>query len=258
MTARIAPLDEDRPLVTFVLPAKDEAKAIGKVLAGLPTETLELMGIDSEKVVLDGDSHDATRDIVYGHGGTTVFFGDGEGKARALREARDEFNGDYILMLDADGTYAPDGIPRILARLAQDEADVVMGRRVIQPGAMSLTHRLGNRALSGMARLLYGGPCPDLCTGMWGFQAHALDSLPLEATGFELEAEMFAQASRLGLRIDHVPIDYLPRLGSSSITTRDGLRIAWCLLRSRWRDLDGARAPANPSLNAPSTSGEPK
>lgn len=257
MTKRLVTLVEDRPLVTFVLPAKDEAEAIGKVLAGLPTETLDLMGFDSEKVVLDGDSHDGTRDIVYGHGGASVVFGDGKGKARALREARDELHGDYILMLDGDGTYAPDAIPRILAPLIRDEADIVMGRRSIQPGSMSLIHRIGNRALSWMARLLYGGSCPDLCTGMWGFQAHALGSLPLQATGFELEAEMFAEASRLGLRIENAPIDYLPRLGASSLTTRDGLKIAWCLLRSRWRDLGAARPPPDPRRMVPRPNRDP-
>ncbi len=229
--------DPTRPLVTIVLPAKNEAAGIGTVLSELPTRTLDLMGLDSEIVVLDGDSQDRTREVVYEHGGATVVFGEGAGKAQALRSARGHLTGDLIVMLDADGTYAADAIPRILAPLIRDDADVVMGYRRIHPGAMSATHRFGNGALTLLASLLYQRHCRDLCTGMWGFQADALDALPLQGTGFELEAEMFAHASRLGMRIEQVPTDYLPRMGRSKLGASDGLRIAWWLLRSRWRSI---------------------
>lgn len=232
------PQDPTRPFITLVLPAKNEAEGIGTVLSELPTRTLDLMGLESQTVVLDGDSQDHTRQVVYEHGGATVVFGEGAGKAQALRSARGHLTGDLVVMLDADGTYAADAIPRILAPLIRDDADVVMGYRRIHPGAMSPTHRFGNRALTLLASLLYQRRCRDLCTGMWGFQAEALDALPLKGTGFELEAEMFAHASRLGMRIEQVPTDYLPRMGRSKLGASDGLRIAWWLLRSRWRRLD--------------------
>jgi dolichol-phosphate mannosyltransferase len=119
-----------------------------------------------------------------------------------------------------------------------------MGYRRIQPGAMTGIHRFGNQMLTWLASLLYQRRCRDLCTGMWGFQASALDALPLESTGFELEAEMFAHAARLGLRIEQVQADYLPRVGSSKLGFTDGFRIAWSLLRSRFDSLDGtSRSP---------------
>ena len=254
MIARAMTRGAHRPgLVTFVVPAKNEAPAIARTLRALPVRTLQAAGVRSEGLILDGNSHDGTREIAEGLGATVV--PDREaGKGAAVRNARAQFRGDYVVMLDADGTYAPDAIPRLLAPLAWGEADVVMGTRDIQSGAMSNLNRVGNALLSLGASVLYGRPCPDLCTGLWGFQAAALNALPLTSRGFELEAEIFSLASRLGLRIASVPVDYLPRHGITKLSAaRDGLRIGWCLVRSRFVPLTrgvGAAGSAQPDAIA--------
>lgn len=234
------PAPNPRRLVTIVLPAKNEEAAIGRTLRSLPLATLGAMGFDTEVVVLDGNSSDATARIAR-EWGATVITDRSPGKGNALRNAVGRFRGDPIVMLDADGTYAPDAIPRVVARLAFGKADVVMGRRVLQKGAMSRIHEYGNSLLSVGATLLYARACPDLCTGLWGFRADALRRLPLHARGFELEAELFAMSSRLGLKIEQVRTDYLPRHGKAKLSGGpDGLRIGWFLVRSRFR-------PARPS-----------
>jgi dolichol-phosphate mannosyltransferase len=221
--------------VTIVLPARDEEAAIGRTLRALPLPTLATMGFDSEVFVLDGRSTDRTAHIAR-EWGARVLTDRERGKGAALREARPHFGGDYVVMLDADGTYAEDAIPRVVARLAFGGADVVMGRRVPQRGAMSRVHEAGNSLLSVGASVLYGRACPDLCTGLWGFRAEAFRRLDLQAKGFELEADLFAQSSRLGLRMQQVRTDYLPRHGRAKLSGGpDGLRIGWWLLRSRFR-----------------------
>lgn len=232
------PEEDARPfetgLVTVVLPARNEEAAIGPTLRSLPIETLQTSGFDVEVMVLDGLSEDRTRDIVYKHGGATVVFDRQLGKARALINARELFQGDYVVMLDADGTYPPEAIPRLLMPLAWDEADVAMGCRRPQAGAMSTLHAVGNVGLSLLASVLYQRRCRDLCTGMWGFRSEALHALPLQSYEFELEAEMFALSERLDLRFEQIPIDYLPRRGSSKLTMSDAVRIVWWLVRSRF------------------------
>jgi glycosyltransferase involved in cell wall biosynthesis len=221
--------------VSIVLPAKNEEAAIGRTLRALPLATLRTMGFETEVLVLDGQSTDRTAEIAKAWGAIVVTDRE-RGKGSALRNARDLFSGDYIVMLDADGTYAADAIPRVVSRLAFGTADVVMGRRIVQPGSMSRVHEAGNSLLSVGATVLYGRACPDLCTGLWGFRADAFAKLPLRARGFELEAELFALSSRLGLRIQQVRTDYLPRHGRAKLAGGpDGLRIGWWLLRSRFR-----------------------
>lgn len=228
-------------LVTIVVPAKNEAPAIGRTLRGLPVGTLRAAGYTVETVVVDGRSRDGTDDIARRHGARVIRDG-GAGKGLAVRQARGAFHGEFIVMIDADGSYAPDAIPRVVDAMARGGADVVMGDRRPQPGSMSGLHRVGNRLLSMQATLLYGTACRDVCTGLWGFRHEALRGLPLRSTGFELEAELFATSTRLGLRIAHVPVDYLPRQGVAKLSaSRDGMRIGWTLLRSRFIPLEPQR-----------------
>lgn len=245
-----------RRLVTIVLPAKNEEAAIGRTLRSLPLATLRAMGFDSEVVVLDGNSSDATARIAH-EWGATVITDRRPGKGRALRHARDRFRGDPVVMLDADGTYAPDAIPRVVARLAFGTADVVMGRRVLQKGAMSRIHEYGNSLLSVGASLLYARACPDLCTGLWGFRSAALAKLPLTSKGFELEADLFAMSARLGLRIEQVRTDYLPRHGQAKLSGGpDGLRIGWFLVRSRFRPARPGRSRMHAKVAASADAAE--
>ncbi|MFA5944953.1 MAG: glycosyltransferase [Candidatus Thermoplasmatota archaeon] len=233
-------------LVTLVVPAKDEGGAIAATLRSLPRSTLHAAGYRTEVIVLDGHSRDETVTIARSLG-AAVLPDRGHGKGSALREARSAFQGDYVIMLDGDGTYATDAIPRVLALLASGEADVVMGDRVALDGSMSVVHRAGNALLSLGATVLYGHRVPDLCTGLWGFRTDALRRLPLISEGFELEAELFALSARLHLRIRHTPVDYLPRTGDSKLATRDGLRIGWSLVRNRFSALHRRIVPASPS-----------
>jgi dolichol-phosphate mannosyltransferase len=236
-----------RGLITIVLPAKDEEAGIGATLRALPLATLAAQGFDAEVLVLDGASGDRTREIAAAWGAAVVEQ-QSPGKGAAVRAARAQMQGDYVIMLDADATYPPDAIPLVADALARGEADVVLGSRRkgwVAPGAMGPTNRLGNWALSSLASVLYLRRCSDVCTGLWGFRGDALRSLSLESRGFELEVELFGRSARAGLRVREVPVDYLPRRGGTKLSrARDGLRIGWWLVRTRF-------APARPDPSAP-------
>lgn len=222
--------------VTILLPSKDEQDGIRATLDALPLRTLRAMGLQVDVLVVDGGTDDTARIAM--EWGARVMRDDGTGKGRAVRRARQHLRADYVVMLDADGTYAPDAIPSILQPLMRDEADVVMGRRAPQPGAMTGLHRFGNRILSAHATALFARNCQDVCTGMWGFRSDVLRSLPLRSRGFELEAEMFALSCRMGLRVHTTPVDYLPRSGTAKLSSfRDGGLILASLVRGRFNAL---------------------
>lgn len=244
----------ERGVVTLLVPAKNEEHGIGMTLRALPLATLEAQGFGHEVLVLDGASVDRTCDIARAWG-AEVLAQPAPGKGSAVRAARARIRGDYVVMLDADATYAADAIPMVVDALARGEADVVMGSRLrgrIAPGAMSLTNRVGNHLLSFLASALYGRRCTDVCTGLWGFRADAFRALPLESAGFELEVELFGRAARAGLRVREVPVDYLPRRGGTKLSRlADGLRIGWCLVRTRFRGQGRPAATAPPPERPP-------
>lgn len=241
-----------RGLLTIVVPARNEQAAIGATLRALPLQTLRAAGLDAEVIVLDGNSSDATAAIARAAGATVIPDRSTDGKGTAVRDARPLFRGEYIVMLDADGTYPPDTIPGLLVPLLVGEADIAMGVRIPTKGAMTPSHKVGNAALSFVASALYGRRCRDLCTGLWAFRADALRSLPLRSKRFGLEAELFALACRRGLRISEVPIDYLPRRGEGSKPKLrfgpDGTRILLRLLKARVARLPRPVLPGTPGV----------
>ena len=106
---------------------------------------------------------------------------------------------------------------------------------------MSPLNRMGNRVLSALARLLFRVSVTDVCTGMWAFTADTLRQISLEASGFDLEADLFGSAALEDARITELPIDYGARIGPPKlIPIRTGLRIA---LRLFSRRLKGPGSP---------------
>ncbi len=225
-----------RATVTILLPAKNEEDGIEATFADLPVARLEALGHRVEVLVADGRSHDRTRAVAAQHG-ARVIQQLGTGKGRGVRTALDVATGDYIVMLDADSTYPARAIPAFVAML-ESGYDVVMGTRMagrIEDGAMKNVNRLGNHSLSALATLLYGRRCSDVCTGMWGLRRDAIRPLGLTSRGFEIEAELFARATRAGLRIIEIPIAYGQRSGVTKLgSIRDGLRIGAALVRYRF------------------------
>ncbi len=242
--------------VIVLMPALDEERGIGLVLDRIPFEALQDMGCEVSVLVVDGESRDATREIAQ-RKGAHVLVQSGRGKGNGVRQAfarivRHQSDQSYqhhrqfVVMLDADGTYPVEDIPLIVDALRAGN-DVVMGSRLlghIVGGAMTGLNIWGNRLLSLFARVLFGIPVTDVCTGMWGFSEEFLQRCDLQARGFELEAEIFASASLLRARITEVPIEYRVRHGEPKmVPIRTGAEIAWCLLRNRFRAL-GARSSA--------------
>ena len=129
-------------------------------------------------------------------------------------------------MIDADLTYDFEEIPRFVKEL-DDGAELVMGNRLqnVQPGAMSLTSRIGNPILSGFLNMLYRSPVGDAHCGMRAFRRDVLPRLDLRSTGMEFASEMVIRASKEQLDIRELPIALHQRGGESKLSPfRDGWR----------------------------------
>jgi len=136
--------------------------------------------------------------------------------------------GDVIVMADADGSYDFGALPAFLERIG-DGDDLVMGSRFkghIEPGAMPWTHRhIGSPILSGLLNLLYRTGIDDAHCGMRAFRRDIVPDLRLRMPGMEFASEMVVNASRAGLRIGEVPVNYRVRGGKSKLrTVPDGWR----------------------------------
>lgn len=212
-----------RPTVSLVIPVRNEARNIAWVLE-------QIAGDVDEIILVDGDSTDATLITARScRPDVKVVQQDGVGKGSALRTGFLAASQDIIVMMDADGSMAPQEIGHFVHFLSHGY-DFVKGSRFIAGGgSMDITRirRLGNRFLLGVFNTLYGADLTDLCYGFCAFHRRYLDHLALSATGFEIEAEMTVHALHSGLRIAEVPsFEMGRRAGESNLrAVRDGVRV---------------------------------
>lgn len=219
--------------VSVVIPAKNEARNIGWVVGRLPWSV-------DEVVLVDGNSTDATVEVTRTIRPDVVVVTDSQpGKGAALRAGFAAATGDYVVMLDADGSMDPAEIETFVAALDAG-ADLAKGSRFVPGGGtadMSVLRYAGNRALLAFANLLFGVSHSDLCYGYAAFRRRAVLGLRLTAVGFEVETQLFLRATHAGLRVVEVPSFEAPRrFGTSNLHTfRDGWRVFTTILAERWR-----------------------
>lgn len=235
------PANEDRDssalTVSLVIPVRNEARNIAWVLEQVADEVHEI-------ILVDGNSTDATLITARScRPDIKVVDQEGVGKGSALRTGFLAATGDIIVMMDADGSMAPQEIRHYLHFLANGYDFVKGSRFMAGGGSLDITpfRRLGNRFLLGVFNTLYDADLTDLCYGFCAFQRRYLDLLALSATGFEIEAEMSVRAMQAGLRIAEVPSLELPRrAGKSNLNSiRDGFRVLNTVLRGHRSGLSG-------------------
>jgi hypothetical protein len=95
-----------------------------------------------------------------------------------------------------------------------------------------MIHRVGNNLLNYVASQFSRHPILDLCSGFWGLDLSTGIDREIEASGFELEAELFLKAYKRGLTVTQFPVSYGPRIGEAKLrAAQDGLRILLTILR---------------------------
>jgi dolichol-phosphate mannosyltransferase len=223
--------------VCLVLPTFNEEKGIKKVLEDIPNPVV------SDVVVVDGYSSDNTVIAAKSSNkktyGMKVIFQDGYGKGMAFQSFLKKINLDMFdvyVMLDADNTYDPNEIKKIISPILNNGADVVMGNRFSfeeTKDLMSPVTLFGNKLLTLIANLLYFKNPKDICTGYWAFSRKFLKNIKIRANGFDLEANLFTEAVKGGFEIESVPVRYGLRIGQKKLKYHHGLLILWRLLRER-------------------------
>jgi len=238
--------------VSVVIPTKNEARNIAWVLE-------RMSPIVDEVIIVDGLSTDDTVAVAKMVRPDAVIVNHPvPGKGEAIRAGFAAASGDFIVMIDADGSMDPGEIPVYVEMLAQGY-DLVKGSRCM-PGGGSVDatplRAWGNGILVKMANLLLGTNFSELCYGYMAVRRSRLPDLNLESTGFEIETEIVVSAHRAALAIAEVPSFESPRRsGESNLNTfRDGFRVFRALVAGRYRgdrgrsaaELEPVEVPASP------------
>jgi len=195
-----------RPELTVLLPCLDEARTVATCVRKAVT-ALDALGVDHEVVVADNGSTDGSQELAAAAGARVVLVPQ-RGYGAALRTGIEQARGRYVLMADADDSYALDRPGAFLEALRAGD-DLVMGNRFaggVEQGAMPALHRyLGNPVLSAVGRLFFHIPVRDFHCGMRAFDRDKAVALDLRSTGMEFASELVVKFALAGHRVSEVP-----------------------------------------------------
>ncbi|MGW4500973.1 glycosyltransferase family 2 protein [Micromonospora sp. NPDC004336] len=198
--------------VTVLLPCLNEAETL-EVCVRKALRSLRECGVAGEVLVSDNGSTDGSQEIAE-RAGARVVHAPVRGYGGALQFGIDQARGRYVIMADADDSYALSELGPFVEALRAGH-DVVMGNRFrggIAPGAMPPLHRyLGNPVLSWLGRRLFGlREVRDFHCGMRGFNAERIRALGLCMPGMEFASELVVRAALAGYDIVEVPTTLSP------------------------------------------------
>ncbi len=237
----------DKPDLSIIIPAKDEAHSIGNVISrikeSLPTFSHEI-------IVVDDGSRDNTRESARNNGTILVSQPENLGKGAAMKTGVENARGNIVVFLDGDGAHDPQDIPNVVEPILQNKAELVIGSRHLVESKVlyaPLTRRLSNKLASFIMSVIISFllplaalfKCPikwvkitDCTSGFRAIKRESWQNLDLNSQGFEIEAEVIYEAVRNGLTIAEAPIscNWDKQLSRLSIV-RDGWKTLKLLVK---------------------------
>ena len=226
--------------VAIIIPVKDEEVGLQYLLDNYKKSKFYEDSNISFIFVIDARTSDLSKSVAADFSNLIIDQDTTHGKGAAVRQALEVWKDnmtDFVIFMDADGSYSFDDVSKILTSL-NNGSDVVSGSRFLEekgaPKGMGYMHNFGNRVLSMAASLRNKRKISDLCTGLWGFNSDAISKLNLNSNGFDLEAEIAGKSCRANLSHTEVAINWSARKGGSSKLNsfRDGIIILLRIIRT--------------------------
>ncbi|MFY9800935.1 MAG: glycosyltransferase family 2 protein [Methanoregula sp.] len=185
-----------------VLPAYNEELVIGTVV-------LRTRQHADRVIVVDNGSADRTAEVAKLAGAEVVRIDHTLGKGHALllglRHAR-KTGCTVAVTLDADGQHDPGDIQRVAGMVSIGKADIVIGSRFLNNTRKSPHRGFGQKTLGLFTTIGSKTRVTDSHSGFRAFSCQALDNLDFSSEGYDVESDMMAHFTRMGLPVTEVPL----------------------------------------------------
>lgn len=211
--------------IAVLIPCYNEEKTIEKVVLDFKNALP-----DAIIYVYDNNSTDRTAEIA-SNAGAVVKKEYQQGKGNVIRRMFREIDAKCYLMIDGDDTYPAEDAGKLVDRVLNYEADMVVGDRLSSTyfeQNKRKFHNFGNTVVRKMINHLFNTDIKDIMTGYRAFSYKFVKSFPVISKGFEIETEMSIHAVDKNMKVDNIIVGYRDRpVGSESKlnTYRDGAKV---------------------------------
>ena len=202
--------------ISIVVPTKNEVNTLKDVLEKTKNMTDDL-------IVVDGHSTDGTTELAKNLGAKVVL-DNGLGKGDALRVGLNEVKNPITVFIDADGSHDPQDIPKLTEPIENDDADLVMGSRMLGGSdelfgdIKEVTRLIGSLVISLSINYRFGKRLTDYQNGFRAIKTEVGKSLNLKSNITTIEQEMAMKCLKNNYRVTEVPThEYGRRAGESKI-----------------------------------------
>ncbi len=217
--------------VSVAIPCYNERETITQTI----DETLKVaFGCDREVIVIDDGSTDGSADLALTYADVKLIRHKvNRGKGAALRSGIEAASGGVFVIQDADMEYSPAFLPKVVAPIISNKADVVIGSRFLgHYEGMRRSHYLANKFLSWSISLFSHKKITDIMGGQKAFRMQLLKEIPSRTDSFEVDVELVMKAIKRHARVSEVPTPYSYRKsGTTKIGWRDGVSSFMMILR---------------------------
>ncbi|MEN8205438.1 MAG: glycosyltransferase family 2 protein [Pseudomonadota bacterium] len=214
--------------ISIILPAKDEADSLRKLLPELRRQFP-----DEEIIVVDDGSTDATVDICKQSDVKVISHVYSMGNGAAIKTGARNATGNILVFMDADGQHLPDDINRLIEKI-EEGYDMAVGARQLDTHA-SLTRRFGNTIYNRLASMMTGYPILDLTSGFRAARTrHFRKFLYLLPNKFSYPTTSTMAFFRSGLPVGYISIKARNRSENRKSHIRifhDGIRFLIIILK---------------------------
>ncbi len=216
------------PNLAVIIPAWNERENLELLLPALK-EVIADLGVTAEIVVVDGGSHDGTREAAERRGARVVLQEE-RGYGGALLAGFAATTAPYIVTMDADLSHRPVFLEEFWKH--RNDAEVLIASRYVPGGQadMGRVRRLLSHILNRTYSRVLSLPLRDLSSGFRMYRREVLAGLTVLARDFDVLEEILIRVHAEGWKILEVPFHYMAR-GTGRSHARL-VKFGWAFLRT--------------------------
>lgn len=212
-------------MLSVIIPARDEAAAIGETIESIRA-ALSASQVVHEIIVVDDGSTDDTGAIARAAGVTVLRHPAAGGYGRSLKDGIRLARYDLVGITDADGTYPNHRMPELLRLVADQGFDMAVGARTGEEYRGTFLKMPARRVFLWLSEYAAGRRIADINSGLRVFRKEiCLRYIHTISDGFSFTTTITLASMLNGYFVHYVPIEYYKRKGSSHVRYwRDSLR----------------------------------